>query len=196
MLDKKLIEEFYKNLISDGDIKKSLIESMNKHKDLSEQQRKRKILEDVILPKSVEYGYNFKIEDLEEYEENLNKSDEYNELSLDDLENISGGLKSGPVAFGLAGLMAISSFFSMGSVLSSKAYNAVSHQNDVQSVASIRVKSDSMDEEASYKEMREVFSNKEDTEENQNEQNFVNVKSNLMEKDESEEGKNASKDFD
>ena len=89
--DKK-IEEFYLQMQSDSDFYKSLVEANKKYGFLNDRELlKVKILENVVLVKAKNLGYDFSLNDLIKYEE---KAFKFNKnVDKDDLKNIVGGNK-------------------------------------------------------------------------------------------------------
>lgn len=137
-MDKNLIEKFYQEILSDGDFKKILIDKIDEYKDLLPEERNVIVLKELILPKSEELGYNFKLSELIEYEKKY--GDKGKELTLEDLENIAGGLMNPRIAAAsFASLTAISALLGVGSFFAnSNSSNAVANSSPVSQTAEFK----------------------------------------------------------
>ena len=95
------IAKFYGKIFEDTDLREKLKSEMKKVKTESELKR---LIEKEIIPISQKMGEKFTVNDLINFEkESINK------ISIEDLENISGGISLKPVILG-GGLLALSLF--------------------------------------------------------------------------------------
>lgn len=104
------IREFYEKVSRDEDFKKSILLAKEKYSEEKDTLiQLKKIINDVIIPFSKKYGYDFDIEDLLNFERSTNekKSKLINEASLED---VSGGFSPRINAICLTALLGISSF--------------------------------------------------------------------------------------
>ena len=102
---KKEIAKFYGQILSDQKLKEKIVENA---KRITNEEDLKKLIRKEIMPLTKKYNVNFSEEELLEYEEETLK-----ELSVDMLENISGGVSLKP-ALVTGGVLAMALFGGIG----------------------------------------------------------------------------------
>lgn len=104
------VKKFYQAVATDESLRVRL-SALNKQYDgeALDEEKKAALVEKLVLPIAAEKGLDFTMEDLRQYNENINKRSEDGELSSDELDAVAGGLKIGGICFiiGLGGVIAV-----------------------------------------------------------------------------------------